>query len=415
MAQTKKSPPRVVLFLAQPFGTLVGPNKNFANLSELCRWAHEECGFEGVSAPAASDFVDIGQVIESPAYRDDIRGFYDKLGTPLTRLEMHVVGQRMLMHPATAVRYAMFGPSELAKADFRAQEDAAAKEALNIVEACGLLGFKHLVNFPGNRGWTAAKYPWSAYPKNWRRTILKLVLLKHYSVLKRCAELGIKMGFELHPEEDLESPLLLYYLRELAKQVAPEVVPAIYANADASHPTLAGNDAARHFLFLEEQSLLGMCHLKDGERGDSFLDNESLEYKGGSVRGDFAPEWSKSNRRFCTFGTGDANWQRIIPCLHRVHQNQDEGLDFVVEAECSKFPNMLQGIKIGAENARRARDKKPLLCVQNITPEPCDNGNWEAFCTSPLPAEDLLKMDDGERAAIAAWDAKFDPEAIPGI
>ena len=87
---------KVVLFLAQPAGTLVGKDKPFANIGDLCKHAHERWGFEGVSAPACLPFIDIDLAVESPAYRDSIRGEYLSYGTPLVRLESHTVGQRML-------------------------------------------------------------------------------------------------------------------------------------------------------------------------------------------------------------------------------------------------------------------------------------------------------------------------------
>jgi sugar phosphate isomerase/epimerase len=408
---TKKSP-RIVLFLAQPGGALVGKDKPFKDILELCKWAHNECGFEGVSAPACMPFIDIDSVLNSAEYPDVIRSDYACAGTPLVRLEMHTVGQRMLLHPASLPRYKMFTSDLGQEATFREYETAAETEALMIVNASAKLGFKHLVDFSGNRGWTAAKYPWSAYPAEWRLKILLLLLAKHRKVLARCAELGIVRGFELHPEEDLNSPLLLFLLRELAKEAAPETVAAIGALADASHPTLAGDCADLHFKFLHEQRLLRMCHLKDGELGQNFLDADSPEWKGGSIRGDFAPKWSRSGRRFCTFGTGNADWSKIIPILLQVHEEQEEGLDFVVEAECSRFPDMRQGIMIAAENARRAIAGKPLLEAQGFEPEVPIGGNWEDFCTSPVPAEELLQMNAVEIGQVAGMREKIPDKLV---
>jgi len=212
-----KSAPRVCLFLAQPAGTLIGPGKPFTNVWDLCKWAKNECGYEGVTAPAGLPFVDIDEVLRSDSYGPDILAKYKDCGTPLRRLEMHVVGQRMLMHPANMIRYKMFAPDWIPNGSVQEQEALAEKQALNIVSASAKLGFKEIVDFSGNRGWTAAKYPWSAYPLQWCLFILLLLIHKHRKVLATCAECGIKRGFELHPEEDLNSPLLLYLFRELAK------------------------------------------------------------------------------------------------------------------------------------------------------------------------------------------------------
>ena len=404
----KSAKPRVGLFLAQPCGTLVGENKPFSNHLDLCRWAADQ-GFNGVTAPACNPYVDIKQVLSSKGYGPDLLGQYEQVGTPLLRLEKHTVGQRQFLHTAGVPRYEMFVGG--VTGGVKEHEIAAENEALEIVEATHKLGFKHLVTFSGNRGWTAAKYPWSAYPKEWRLNILLLCLAKHRKVLARCAELGIKWGAELHPEEDLNSPLLLYWFRELAKKVAPETVSAIFANADASHPTLAGDEAALHFAFLAEHGLLGMCHLKDGELGQNFLASDSLVFRGGSIRGDFAPKWSESMRRFCTFGTGMADWGKIIPILLKIHDEQEEGLDFIIEGECSKFPDMRQSLKIAVENARLVLDGKPPAAGENVEPLESSN-NWEDFCTSDVPASKLLEMSLAEHGTVTDMIELLDPETL---
>lgn len=398
-----KPQPKVAAFLAQPCGTLVGPGKPFATLADLCKWLHQEAGYEAVSLFAGDPCIDIGLATGNTQYCQDRLGFFRDLGTPAIRMEAHVVGQRMLMHPAELCRFKGFaGPRLAALSDeVGLHEAAATDEMVKVIQATHNLGFKRLVDFSGNRAWTAANYPWSAYPKGLLLKALLLVLLKHRSTLRLCAELGIVKGFELHPGEDLNSPYLLWLFRELAKRVAPEIVPAIGANFDASHPTLIGDDAAKHAAFLAEQGLLSMCHLKDGERW-RHLNPASPELRGGSIRGDFAGKWSSSPRRFCTFGLGMADWSKILPILLQVHHNQVDDIDFVVEAECSRLPNMLQGLKVGAENARRARAGKALLDVSDVVPKPADGGDWEDFAfTKGLTPETLLAMTEQESSDIA--------------
>ncbi len=389
-----KTPPRIAAFLAQPNGTLVGPGKPFATLADLCKWLRQEAGYEAVSLFAGEPCLDVGLAAASHQYCYDRLGFFADLGTPAIRMESHIVGQRMLVHPAELCRFKGFAGPKLAELsnDVGFHEAAAADEMVKVIQATHNLGFKRLVDFSGNRAWTAANYPWSAYPKHLLLKALLLVFLKHRNTLRLCAELGIVKGLELHPGEDLNSPYLLWLFRELVKKVAPEIVPAIGANFDASHPTLIGDDAAKHAAFLADEGLLSMCHLKDGERW-RHLSPTSPELRGGSIRGDFAGRWSLSPRRFCTFGLGMADWSKILPILLQAHQDQAAGLDFVVEAECSRLPNMLQGLKVGAENARRARAGKALLEVSDVVPEPADGGNWEQFAvTEGLLPDTMLAM-----------------------
>ncbi len=411
--QPSKGPPKKALFLAQPFGTLVGKGKPFKTLWDLCKWAANEAGFNAVTLPAGDAFMDIGKVLSSDAYGSDMMAKYAKCGTPALRFEMHTLGQQMLMHPSDFERYKGFGADFGlgANATVSDYETTAEARALEVVQASAKLGFREVVDFSGNRGWVGALYPWSAYPKEWRLYILLLVLLKHRRVLAECAKFGIMRCLELHPMEDINSPLLLYMLRELAKVVAPETVPAIKALADASHPGIAGDEADVHFEFMDEENLIGADHLKDMEDAASFLAPTSLVRRAGSRRGDFFKLWSNSPARFCTFGTGKTKWEKIIPIFLKLHEQWPNGFPFVVEAECSKFTDMRQALKIASANVDRAIAGKPLDAGSGVVPKQGED-NWEQFCTSDTPPTTLLRMSPAEIAGVQRLKERLTPALL---
>ncbi len=392
----KKDLPIIGVFLAQPGGALVGPGKSYKTHWDLCRRL-KQMGAEGVTIPAGGDYIDLVKASvfsrDGQGYCNQLHAEYEACGTPLLRLEAHIPGNLSNLHPSRMIRFAeMVGdiptsdPSKLPQFELKGQEAMAMA-----IKASAQLGLPNLVAFSGGRGWAAAQYPWPAFPENYRQWVLALMVAKHRKNLELAAKLGVKVGFELHPEEDLHSPLLLKFFRDAMHTVSPDAASAIMANGDASHPTLVGDDAAEHMEYLAQENLLSMVHLKDGQL---------RKCPGGSKWGDFAPKWTESRRRFVTFGTGQADWEKIIPIWLAQHDRLETGLDFIVDAECSQFPDMEQGIGIAIENARRAREGGQFVDKHLIEAKQSPAGNWEDFCTSKLSAAELLCLMPGEKAEI---------------
>ncbi len=389
---------RKILFLAQPGGTLVGPGKPFADHWELCRHARKEWGFTGVSAPTCPPYVDIDGMATSDDVLKRTLDAYEECGTPLIRLESHCDGMRTVVTPHDAARIAGFGPNELLNVHHRQHESAAEKRMLKIVEVSARAKFTELVDFGGNRLWHAlSAFP--AWPKLLLLYMLLLQIFKHRTVLRRCAELGIKRCFELHPGMDLNSAYLLFLFRELAKIVAPEIVAAIFANGDPSHPTMAGDSAANQFRFLVKHGLLGAVHLKDAALRNQELSAEEVATApdyilGGSIRGDFAPRWSRSCRFFCSYGTGDSNLGVINPLILASGVR-----DMVAELECSRFPDMTQGAEIVSQNIDRMMTSQPMLDWRQIPVRQSTLGNWEEFAVDPKQRAQTLAFADSQEDA----------------
>lgn len=392
-----KPNPIPALFLAQPGGALVGPGKPFPDHWALCRHAFR-LGARGVTIPGANPYIDLARAASGDqAYCSELLKRYEDCGTPLLRIEGHISAQAAGgLHSSRVVRFSNFFKPENPSKDLRARarqfQEIGDTEIRQMIMASGNLGLKTLVAWSGGRGWAAAQYPWSAYPKNFQATVLAFLVhrwQKHYELAHSCGLDSI--AGELHPEEDIHSPLLLKLWRDVMVRVSPNAARVMKANSDASHPTLIGDDAADHTRFLYEQNLIGAVHLKDGK---------TLRCPGGSLYGDFAGRWSESRRRFQTFGTGDARWEEILPIYHKVHQEGAVDLPFVVELECSFLPDMMQGMEISIENARRASLGESLLEPAMIKPNPA-NGDWESFIWVEATAAELLELDSDEAAAVA--------------
>lgn len=393
-----KPKPIPALFLAQPGGALVGEGKPFKDHWELCRHAHK-LGAQGVTVPGCAPYIDLDAATGSKAtlYCRELLSRYEDCGTPLLRFENHIDAQPAGgIHSSRVVRFQDFFKPENPDKDLRARarqfQNIGTENIKKVILASGALGLNTLVAWSGGRGWAAAQYPWSAYPANYRDTILAFLIYRWQGLLELAAANGIKKtGMELHPESDIHSPLLLKLWKDATSKVSPRAADLLSANGDPSHPTLIGDDAAEHMRFLQRHDLLGTIHLKDGCQ---------LACPGGSLYGDFAPSWSESRRRFQTFGTGQANWGEILPTYHSVHQNGPVDLPFVAELECSWLKDMMQGMEVALENAVRASEGRELLDPAHINPNP-PQGDWEKFIWVTATAAELLELDTTEESAVA--------------
>ncbi|MEI8062231.1 MAG: TIM barrel protein [bacterium] len=384
----KTKDPVVAVFLAQPGGTLVGPGKPFNDHWALCRALHE-MGAQGVTLPACAPYIDLDAATGSKSadYCRELQDHYTECGTPALRLEDHYGGQRKLVSPDRLARIRDFAPpgTDFSVSGF---EQSGSDSMEKSIRASANMGFKKLVTFSGGRAWSAGLYPWPPHPVNFLEYAISLLVLKWQPSLELADKEGVEIGKELHPEEDVHSPLVLKTLSDALKVISPSAANALKANYDASHPTLIGDDAADHAKYLVEHGLLGMAHLKDGQK---------LKVPGGSLWGDFIKKWSKSRRRFQTFGTGEADWNVILPILRERHRISTDGFPFVVEAECSRFKNMLQGLEIGIENARRAARGEDLLDVAGLLVKASPLGDWEDAFNGAQTAPELLSMSPAER------------------
>lgn len=391
-----KPNPIPALFLAQPGAALVGKGKPFKDHWELCRAAFK-FGARGVTIPAAEPYIDLQRAArDDGSYLSELKNLYEDCGTPLLRLETHVSAQAAGgLHSSRVERFRNFFSPEKPFEDLRARarqfEQIGYKQMELAIRATGNLCLDTLVGWSGGRGWAAALYPWTPFPANYQRTILAFQVYRWQKLYELAHTLGIKaFANELHPESDIHSPRLLKMLRDMMEKVSPDAAKVIKANADASHPTLIGDDAADHTRYLRENGLIGAVHLKDGKL---------LRCPGGSLYGDFSPRWSDSRRRFQTFGTGDANWDDILPHYHEVHQSSEFDLPFVAELECSWLPNMMQGMEVALENTCRASRGEDLMETALISPIPGDS-DWETFIWTEATADGLLELDDEESRAV---------------
>ena len=416
---------RLCFLAVQPYFLTVGKPGGFANEADFYRFAAEECGFEGVTLPAGPPFIDIGKAITSGSYRDDLQARMQKYGLKhgVVRLEMHVVGQNVCLHSSRILRMGPFlNPHGFRGETSRSLEGMAEEEMRRIIDASAGFGFRHLVGFPGGRGYAAAQAKWSAWPKHFPEWVLALLAHKWNPILEYAAQRGVVITFEIgHPENDLltgENFATFYAM------LSPTAQTAVGVNADGSHFVNVGTNPLPHFRAAAKTGCEFTSHYKWGAVRDQF-DGSASPY------GRWRP-WSTASTSFYTIGTVGPvslvrDYQAFMFEQHcAMNSRRVGGVDIVYEGECVGIPNPKQAMRIGAENCRALRDGKGLIRLRNImeaqaiqltpfvpngTPsleqpdgtetaiDPWEGGPFDAFADCPAKPWELLEMTADETSA----------------
>jgi hypothetical protein len=411
----------VCFFAAQPYSLTVGKPDGFKTADDFYRFAADECGFEGVTLPAGSPFINIEEALRSSMYRDDLQAKFRAYGLKegIVRLETHVVSQNICLHSSRRLKMGPFVSSDFRSFSHRQLEDRAAKMLRDIIDLSHLMGFRYLPGFSGGRGYAVAQAKWSAWPAYLREWIFALLAYKWIPNLEYAADRKQVKTFEFgHPENDIltgENFFLFY------KLLTPKARKAVGVNADKSHFDNVLVDFLPHFQ-------------KAAETGCEF----SSHYKGGAVfeteDGSVSPyggwrSWSTASSSFFTIGTvGSVESVRKFHHFHKERdhlQKQHGGSNPIVyEGECVGIQNPKQAMEVGAHNCRALRDgtplarlfwKYPLLLPERnreefssepfledyngrIDLDPWSGGPFDAFADTPVSAIELLEVDTGEEA-----------------
>src|SRR3990167_8758298 len=196
---------RLCFLNVQPHMLLVGKPGGFSTADDFHRFAANECGFTGITMP--SGFLDLDAAINSSAYRDDFQAGLQKCGLTdgLVRMEMHVDGQNVCLHPSRAKRFGHFIDGENFRLMSQQQfEEAGQVKVKKAIDASAAFGFKDLPGFEGGRGFPAAMAKWSAWPKHLALWVMAFLACKWIPILEYAADKGVTVTFEIgHPENDI--------------------------------------------------------------------------------------------------------------------------------------------------------------------------------------------------------------------
>lgn len=388
MSNKPQNPP-LAFFGAQFGALLVGEDNRFKTFDDLCKFAHNDCGINGVTLPTG--MLDIKKMISDQDHREETMAHYESLGTPIRRLENHVTGQLVCIHEAVLPRFIGFSPLDK-NATRQVAEERAKQDFMEDITLSNLMGLKHIQTFPGGRSNPCATDPWNAYPDKLREYSLAILAEKWESILSYAGKQDVRIGFEIrHIMEDLfdmETFLLFrdkFLLDENAKSAAD-------VGMDVSHYEIEGDNPYNDIVLCKENNLADMGHAKQG-----FFDESVVNCN----RRPANRPWIERAGKFCTFGTHNPqNSHSWVNLMRQSHMRLEEGTHLVIEGECMFLRNPEQSMKVAAENLRLVLAGKSPVPINEITAEPWDGPAFDKFADSGYTAPEILNFNSTENEAI---------------
>ena len=309
------------LFLAQ----FLGEEVPFNNLENITNWA-SSIGFKGVQIPTwDSRLLDLKRLAKSKTYADEIKGIVNSAGLEITELSTHLQGQLIAVHPAYDTMFDCFAPNQV-KGNPKARTKWAVDQLMYAAKASQNLGLKAHASFSGALLWHTV-YPWPQRPAGLVEAGFKELAKRWGGILNAFDEVGVDIGYELHPGEDLHDGVTFERFREATgnhKRVA-----ILY---DPSHFVLQQLDYLEFIDIYHEY--IKIFHVKDAE----FIPNGRSGVYGG-YQG-----WQERPGRFRSLGDGQVDFKAIFS---KMAQYNFEGYPVLEWECCLKHPE--QGAREGAK------------------------------------------------------------------
>ncbi len=307
------------VFLAQ----FVREEAPFNSFDGICQWA-VELGYRGVQVPAweSPRHLDLAKAAESQDYADEWLGTLRGHGLALTELNAALAGQVLAIHPAYETAFQPFYPAGLDDAG----RVAWATEQLTLtLKAAAKLGTKCVPVLSGGLAWHLA-YPWPQRPAGLVDEAFREMAQRWRPLLDLAQELGLVIGYELHPGSDLFDG---YTFERFLAEVDGH--PAAGLNYDPSHFVLQQLDYLA-FIDLYGDRIAGF-HVKDAEFQPDGRGGVYGGYQG----------WAGRPGRFRSLGDGQVDFPQVFTKLTEVGYRGWA----VMEWECAvKSPE--QGAREGA-------------------------------------------------------------------
>ena len=194
MASLIKGP---ALFLAQ----FAGDAAPFNSLENIVKWA-AGLGYKGVQIPTFDPrLFDLEKAAESQTYCDEVQGICSDAGVEITELSTHLQGQLVAVHPAYDVALDAFAPTE-AHGNPTARQEWAVDQMLKAARASRNLGLDNSVSFSGSLAFPYL-YPWPQRPAGLIEEAFAELARRWRPILDAYDQVGVNVGYELHPGEDL--------------------------------------------------------------------------------------------------------------------------------------------------------------------------------------------------------------------
>jgi len=312
------------LFLAQ----FVSDEPPFNSLESITRWA-ADLGYKGLQIPSWDQRVfDLALAATSKTYCDDVIGLLAEFGVEITELSTHLQGQLVAVHPAYDLAFDGFAATEV-RGDPRARMDWAIEQVKLAANASRNLGLGTSVSFSGALAWPYI-YPWPQRPAGLIQTAFDELARRWLPILRHYDDLGVDIGFELHPGEDLHDGATFELFLDRV-----DAHPRCGINYDPSHFVLQQLDYVE-FIDLFRDRIVAF-HVKDAEFNPTGRQG---------VYGGYQP-WVDRAGRFRSLGDGQVDFRTVFSKLSQF------GFDrwAVLEWECClKHPE--DGAREGASFIR---------------------------------------------------------------
>ncbi|MGB3802215.1 MAG: sugar phosphate isomerase/epimerase [Lewinella sp.] len=321
------------IFLAQ----FMGEDPPFNNLNDICRYM-ARLGYKGVQIPTwESRLIDLEKAADSKTYCDEIKGRVAEHGLEITELASHLQGQMVAVHPAYDTMYNAFAP-KAANNDRKAKMEWGTNQLLLNAKASANMGLTAHPTFSGALLWPFV-YPWPQRPAGLVDMAFKELADRWRPILNAFDEVGVDVGYELHPGEDLHDGISFeMFVDALDGHERAQI------NYDPSHFVLQQLDYLQ-FIDLYHDRICAY-HVKDAEFNPTGKQGVYGGYQG----------WADRAGRFRSLGDGQVDFKAIFSKLSKY------GYDSwaVLEWECaikSSEQGAAEGAPFIAEHIIQVTDK----------------------------------------------------------
>jgi sugar phosphate isomerase/epimerase len=268
----------------------------FNNLPGIAKWA-AGLGYVGLQLPSSDTrFLDLHRCAESQTYADEIAGVLKEHGLMATELVTALQGQLVAVHPAYDAICDAFAPSSV-RGNPKARQAWAVEEMKIAAVASQRLGLKVMQTFSGSLAWPYV-YPWPQRPGHLIESAFGELARRWTPILDACDEVGVDLGFELHPCQDVfDGETFEQFLAAVGDH------PRCNINYDASHFIKQGLDYVAFIDFYHER--IKGFHVKDAE----FRPTGKQGFYSG-----YQP-WLKRAARDRSLGDGQVDFKQIFSKL----------------------------------------------------------------------------------------------------
>ena len=309
------------IFLAQ----FADDQSPFSSLEEIASWA-SALGFTGVQIPSWDNrLFDLETAANSKSYCEDIQETLHKHGIELTELSTHLQGQLVAVHPAYDSMFDGFAAPEV-RNNPAARQAWAVEQMKLAAKASSNLSLTTHASFPGALAWPYF-YPWPQRPNGLVKLAFDELAKRWHPILDAFEEVGVDIGFEIHPGEDLHDGITFeMFLTRVNDH------PRCNILFDPSHLVLQQLD---YLAFLDEyKDRIKLVHIKDAEFNPTAKQGVYGGYQ----------SWVNRAGRFRSLGDGQVDFKSIFSKLAA----NDFGGWAVLEWECC-LKHQEDGAREGAQ------------------------------------------------------------------